>query len=79
MPLKLSLKPHEKFVLNGAALAVEKFLRLAHQLAIARFIDAARARRGATLDLEQQARPCAAFEHAVGAGALQERAVRVRI
>ena len=39
----------------GAALAVEKAFGFLHQLTIARFIDSADARRGATLDLEQKA------------------------
>ena len=58
--------------------AREVFLRLPHQVRIARFVDALHAGGGAALDLEQQAGPGAAVEHRVAAGAQQEDALQRR-
>ena len=65
-----------ELLLHGAALAGEERGRFAHEFRIFGELDLARARRRAALDLVQQARPRAAFEEAVGAGAQQERALQ---
>src|SRR5438876_10202253 len=55
-----------QLVLPRLALAREKRVRFAHQLAVFDEIDRARARTGAALDLIQQARARAALEESVG-------------
>ena len=51
-------------ILHGLALAGEKRIRFAHELAVFGKIDLARAGAGAALDLVEQARPRAALEEA---------------
>ena len=67
-----------QLVAHRLALAGQKGVGLAHQLGIFGEIDLLGARRRAALDLMQQARPRAAFEKAVRAGAQQERALQRR-
>src|SRR3954468_10495876 len=63
-----------ELLLYGAALAGEEQRRLAHELGVALVRDLAGARRRATLDLMQQARPRAAFVYRIGARADEKRA-----
>src|SRR2546429_9484083 len=63
-----------QLVLHRLALAREKRVRFAHQLAVFDEIDLARARTGAALDLIQQARASAALEESVGARKQQKGA-----
>src|SRR5262249_43404296 len=61
-----------QIVLHRLALAREKRVRFAHQLAVFGEIDLARTGSGAALDLIQQARARAALEESVGTGAQQK-------
>ena len=61
------------FLLHCAALAEQEGLGLAHQFVVAGLVDLAHAGRRAALDLVEQAGPVSVLEHAVGAGAEQER------
>ena len=61
--------------LHGMAAAGQEIGRLAHQLGIAGEVDLARAGARTAADLIQQARPGAALEKTVGAGADQEGAL----
>ena len=65
-----------ELLLHRPAAAGQEVGRLAHQLGVAGEIDLAGAGAGAALDLVQQARPGAAFEERIGAGAHQERALQ---
>src|SRR5690348_11188193 len=65
-------------LLDLAALAGEEFPRLVDDLGIGRSVDAADARRRATLDLVLKTWPRARREHGVGAGAERERALQHR-
>ena len=62
--------------LHHLAFAVEEVFGFLHQLVIAGQVDAVHAGRAATLDLEQQAGPGAAFEHRIRTGAQQEGALQ---
>ena len=63
-------------LLHRLALAREEVLGLVDQLCIARIADLMRTGSGAALDLEQETRPVAVVEIAVGAGAQQEGALQ---
>ena len=67
-----------EFAPDRAAAAGQKGDRFADQLGVAGEIDLVRTRRGATLDLVEQARPRPAFEKGIGAGAHQERPLQRR-
>ena len=67
-----------QLVAHRLALAGEEGVGLAHQLGVSGEIDLLGAGRRAALDLMQQARPRAALEKAVRAGAQQERALQRR-
>jgi hypothetical protein len=65
-----------QFLLHQAAAAGQKIRRLAHQFGVAGKIDLAGAGPRAAADLVQQARPAAALEERIGAGAHQKRALQ---
>ena len=65
-------------LLHGMAAAGQEVFGFAHQLGVAGEVDLAGARPRAAADLVQQARPGAAFEKSVGAGADQEGALQRR-
>ncbi len=64
-------QPHE-LLLRFAAAALQKIARFGNQPGVVLAGNLAGARCTATLDLEEKAGPCTAFEDAVGAGAQQE-------
>ena len=67
-----------EFLFHQMAAAGQEVVGLAHQLGIAGKIDLTGAGAGTAADLIEQARPGAALEEAVGAGADQERALQRR-
>jgi hypothetical protein len=67
-----------KLLLHRMAFARQEVARLAHQRRIASEVDLAGAGAGAAADLVEQARPGAALEEGIGAGADQERALQGR-